>query len=55
MYKDPVVEMLERLKQSIYRDLDKAGNFRRVDEDTARRAVSNNIEAEINSIKSRDA
>jgi len=36
-------KLLDDLQKSIFRDLDKSGNYRRVDEDTARRIVETNI------------
>ena len=54
MYQDPIIKILERLKQSIFRDLDKAGNYRRVDEGEARSIVEKNIKVEINRIRTLD-
>ena len=42
-------KLLDDLKKAIFRNLDRAGNHRRVDEETARHIVTQNI----SSIKSR--
>tara|TARA_R110000744_G_scaffold365147_1_gene473887 strand:- start:5106 stop:5273 length:168 start_codon:yes stop_codon:yes gene_type:complete len=54
MDQDHTIRMLERMKQAIYRDLDKAGNFRRVDEGEARSIVEKKIKVEINRIRTLD-
>tara|TARA_R100000541_G_scaffold23042_1_gene32889 strand:- start:292 stop:456 length:165 start_codon:yes stop_codon:yes gene_type:complete len=48
------IRLLEKLKQNIFRDLDKAGDYRRVDEGEARRIVEKYIKALKDKLRSYD-
>tara|TARA_R110000803_G_scaffold133948_3_gene201068 strand:- start:3553 stop:3717 length:165 start_codon:yes stop_codon:yes gene_type:complete len=49
-----IIKMLDRLQESIFRDLDKAGNYRRVDEEEARGIVERNISATKDKVREQD-
>ena len=49
-----IIKMLTRLQENIFRDLDKAGNYRRVDEEEARGIVERNIDGAKAKVREQD-